>query len=51
MRLLTSTFTYVFCPACGYRLERCSDDEDTEDYYECYECGTEWDLDGFERKR
>lgn len=42
--------TYAFCPDCGYRLQECSDDEDEDNYYECFGCGAELDLDGFPKK-
>lgn len=49
MKTLIRTYTYTFCPLCGYRLQECSDDEDKDNYYECFGCGAEFDLDGFER--
>ena len=49
--MITNTYTYAFCPNCNHRLQECSDDEDQENYYECPECGSEWDLDGFERRQ
>lgn len=43
---------YARCPECfSFSLQRCSDDEDEEDYYECMECGVELDLDGFEKRQ